>query len=254
MKEVSVIVPNFNSGFYLRDAVLSLLAVGDPDLEILVVDDGSTDGSIESIREFPVRVIEQENRGVAAARNAGVRASVGEFITFLDSDDILVAEGLSLRREYLRRNQEEWAVGGVPSTLIDGNAALIVDLFDKMTDRFEFPLLLDMDFYRRGNFFPVGSWAYLYRRGVFEKVGPYDESLRIGEDCDLHFRLLQKRRIPVLAVPVIHRRVHAGNVSLQASERGPFVLRGEAIEAVKKINAKYGLEAGEPLPWETPYL
>src|SRR5581483_12146947 len=89
MPEVSVIIPTYNRRDFVREAIASVLAQAYQDFEVIIVDDGSQDDTHAVIQEFPgVRYIYQENRGVSAARNRGVTVSQGEFLAFLDSDDI----------------------------------------------------------------------------------------------------------------------------------------------------------------------
>jgi glycosyltransferase involved in cell wall biosynthesis len=87
--KVSVIVPTYNRGWILREALDSILSQDYPDVELIVVDDGSTDDTASILRGYDtaLSVIRQPNRGVSAARNAGIGAATGEFIAFLDSDD-----------------------------------------------------------------------------------------------------------------------------------------------------------------------
>ncbi|MEQ1917842.1 MAG: SDR family oxidoreductase, partial [Elusimicrobiota bacterium] len=94
MTALSVIVPVYNAGAFLKIALDSILAERLPGLEVIVVDDGSTDGAISEISHLPVRVVRQKNRGEAAARNAGVKASTAPFVTFLDADDLLTPGAL----------------------------------------------------------------------------------------------------------------------------------------------------------------
>ena len=91
MAVLSVVVPAYNAGSHLKQAVDSLLAQRLPGLEIVVVDDGSTDGSLALLTGLAVRIVRQARKGEAAARNAGVKACTAPCVTFLDADDRLVA-------------------------------------------------------------------------------------------------------------------------------------------------------------------
>lgn len=96
--EISVIVPFYNREGYIQEALESILCQDFEDFEVIAIDDGSTDRSAQIVKEFtqiPINLISQENQGAAAARNAGVRAARGRFITFLDSDDLWVPNKLS---------------------------------------------------------------------------------------------------------------------------------------------------------------
>ncbi len=106
-EQISVVVPVYNSEPFLRKTVAAVQAQTDPDFEILLVNDGSTDGSLEVCRELEkcdprIRVISQENQGLSAARNAGVLAARGEYISFVDSDDLVYPDML----EHLRGGME----------------------------------------------------------------------------------------------------------------------------------------------------
>lgn len=253
MGSLSVVVPAYNAGAYLKAAVDSLLAEL-PEFEIVVVDDGSTDASVDAIERLPVRLVRQKNAGEAAARNAGVRAASGRFVTFLDADDLIAPGGLAPRLAFLEENPAERAVGGLPLRLIDGRGAAIADVFEKMSARWPFPLRLSEAFYRAGSFFPVSCSLYLYRREVFDEVGGYDESLSIAPDCDFHFRLLRRFSIQVLKIPTFIRRLHGGNLSLAGSGAKGIAFRPEVVSAVRAINQRYGLDPKDIAPWELDYL
>lgn len=252
MSVLSVVVPAYNAGGFLRTAVDSLLAEGLPGLEILVVDDGSTDGSAEALAPLPVRLIRQKNRGEASARNAGVRAASSPFVTFLDADDVLTPGALSSRLRFLSERPEESAAGGLPSRLIDEEGRVAAEVFARMAAKHAFPLRLSGSFYRSGAFFPVSCSLYIYRREVFDRVGLYDESLPAAPDCDFHFRLLKSAEIPVLKVPVFDRRLHGSNLSLTGAGRPAF--RPEILETVRAINRRHGFEPKQISPWEAEYL
>jgi len=87
---VSVIIPAYNCADYIADSIKSALEQDYPNKEIIVIDDGSTDGTVDALSSFDgeITLIQQQNAGSAVARNAGIKAAKGEFIAFLDSDDI----------------------------------------------------------------------------------------------------------------------------------------------------------------------
>ncbi len=249
MAMVSVVVPAYNAGSYLKNAVDSLLLEPIPGLEIVVVDDGSTDGSTDAVQNAAVRVVHQPNRGEASARNVGVRSSSAPFVTFLDADDVIVPGALSSRLEYLIANPEDSAVGGLPSRLIDENGRVAAEVFSRMAAKLRFPFRLTDAFYREGNFFPVSCSLYVYRRETFDRIGFYDETLPVAPDCDFHFRLLKTASIPILPVPVFDRRMHRGNLSLAGAS-----FRPEIVETVRAINRRHGFDPKEIAPWEREYL
>lgn len=254
MAELTVVVPAYNAGRYLKPAVDSLLAQDLAGLEIVVADDGSSDGSVSALEGLPVRVVRQKNKGEAAARNAGIRASTAPFVTFLDADDIMVPGALSSRLEYLTSHPAECAVGGLPSRLIDERGHAAGEVFARMSAWHSFPFRLNDAFYRAGGFFPVSCSLYLYRREVFDGVGFYDETLPAAPDCDFHFRLLKTASIPILPVPVFDRRIHGANLSLAGADARSMAFRPEILEAVRAINRRHGFDPKEIVPWELDYL
>ena len=251
---VSVVLPAYNAGPFLRQAVLSVLTDKTLDLEAIVVDDGSTDESLSSISDLPVRVVRQNNLGEAAARNAGVRAAEGSFVTFLDGDDILAPGGLAPRLEFLEANPGAWAAGGLPSALIDERGARLAEVFERMKAKLEFPLTLTHKFYAAGGFFPVSCSLYLYRREVFASAGPYDETLAAAPDCDFHFRLLGLTEIPVLAIATFERRLHANNLSMAGDRTRDLAFRPDILEAIRLVNRRHGMNPADVTPWELEYL
>ena len=251
---VSVVLPAYNAGAFLRPAVLSVLADMTEGLEAIVVDDGSTDGSLSSIADLPARVVRQKNLGEAAARNAGVRAASGAFVTFLDGDDLLAPGGLAPRLDFLDAHPDAWAAGGLPSSLIDERGGRLAEVFERMKAKLEFPFVLTRELYRAGGFFPVSCSLYLYRREAFARAGSYDETLAAAPDCDFHFRLLGMTEIPVLAVPTFERRLHASNLSMAGDRRQELVFRPDILEAIRLVNRRHGMNPADFTPWELEYL
>jgi glycosyltransferase involved in cell wall biosynthesis len=254
MTTLSVIVPVYNAGAFLKAALDSILAESLPGLEILVVDDGSTDDGIAKISHLPVRVVRQKNRGEAAARNAGVKAATAPFVTFLDADDVMAPGALSSRLNYLSSHPGEGAVGGFPSRLLDERGHVVAEVFARMAAKHAFPFRLNDAFYRQGNFFPVSCALYLYRREVFDRIGLYDETLPVAPDCDFHFRALKTMDIPMLKVPLFDRRIHENNLSLAGAGTRSLSFRPEILESVRAINRRHGFDPKDITPWELEYL
>ena len=256
MSELSVVVPAFNAGAFLRSAVDSLLCERLPGLEIVVVDarSGSTDGSVESLAGLPIKVMRQPGRGEANARNAGVAAATGAFVTFLDADDLMTPRALAARLEFLKARPAESAVGGLPSRLIDARGGVVAEVFARMAAKYTFPFRLSDAHYRSGAFFPVGCSLYLYRRELLARVGPYDENPALVPDCDFHFRVLKLAEIPILALPVLDRRFHDGNLSLAGAGTSAMKFRPEILAAVRETNRRHGFSPKEIVPWEAEYL
>ena len=173
----------------------------------MVVDDGSTDDTARVASSFAdarVRYVFQDNRGLSAARNTGIRHARGSFLTFLDSDDLFLPEKLSL---LLGRFEKDAALGFVAgqAVLIDEHGRPIGEIFDRGLPEDTSALLL-------GNPLHVGS--VLLRREWQERVGFFDESLRSYEDWDLWLRLA-KAGCPMgwVARPVSLYRFHRAQMT-----------------------------------------
>ena len=207
MSTVSVIIPAYNQGNYLGEAIQSVLDQTYPEFEILVVDDGSTDNTADIVHSFDdVRIyyIYQENRGLSASRNTGIRNSKGEYLTFLDSDDLFLPEKLTLLTSELIKKPE---VG-----FVAGQAIPINEHGQRVGKIFDTPLPKDPSRLLMGNPLHVGS--VMLRRCWQEKVGYFDEGLRSYEDWDLWLRLgLAGCKMEWIPKPVSLYRFHTAQMT-----------------------------------------
>jgi hypothetical protein len=184
MQLVSVIIPSYNQGLFLKEALNSVLAQTYQNFEIIIVDDGSTDNTAELVRSFSdprICYIYQENRGLSSARNSGVRQAHGSFLTYLDSDDLFLAEKIELLVAEMVANPELGLIAG-QAVPIDEKGRRIGKIFNRRLVADPAKLLL-------GNPLHVGS--VLIKRDWQDKAGFFDESLRSYEDWDMWLRLLR---------------------------------------------------------------
>ncbi len=213
---VSLIVPVFNRRVFLRPAVESLLREGIDSLEILVVDDGSTDGALEEVEDLPVTCLRPTgNHGVSFARNIGLQAAHGEWIAFLDSDDILAAGGLRWRLEWAAKNPGEGAVGGV----VAGNIDALGRALPRLHSPYCPPEYLTLDYLQPGRRVVMHCGLYLYRRELLRRVGFFDEKLAVGEDQDFNLRVLKCSAIRMFQRPVFFYRVHSDSLTAGHDQR-----------------------------------
>jgi len=185
---VSVVIPCFDQAHYLGEAIESVLAQTTPPAELIVVDDGSDDNSFEVAGRYPsVLRQRQSHRGVAAARNAGLAASSGDQLLFLDADDRLLPQALEIGAEALRRRPQVAFVSGAPRD-IGANGARSSGLRQPLVTQDHYLHLLESCFIWSGS-------SIVFRRSAIEAVAGFDESLAAGDDYDLYLRLA--RRFPV---------------------------------------------------------
>jgi glycosyltransferase involved in cell wall biosynthesis len=175
---VSVIIPTYNRGGMIRDAIASVLNQDFKDFELIVIDDGSTDDTPAILETFgrAIRIVRQANRGVSAARNQGIALASGKLLTFLDSDDLWLPQKLARQVHFFNTNadalicqtEEIWIRNGVRV-----NPKKRHHKFSGMI--FEASLALCL----------VSPSAVMSRRALFDAVGLFDEALPACEDYDL---------------------------------------------------------------------
>jgi glycosyltransferase involved in cell wall biosynthesis len=208
--KVSVVIPTYNRRTYITQAVDSVLSQTLRDLQIIVIDDGSTDGTGELLdRVYGDRILHlgQRNAGASAARNAGIQRARGDYLAFIDSDDLWLPHSLERRVELLEQHRE---LGGVSSQLWIVDEA--GERLGRRPFRHERPGGV-MDF-RTVLLEPcMDPTSSLYRRRWVEDAGRFDPSIRHGEDWDLSLRIAAKHPLAFIAEPLACRRVAGGRVS-----------------------------------------
>ena len=221
---LSLVIATYNHGRYLAAALDSVLAQTRP-TEIIVVDDGSTDDTPAVLARFAprVRVHRQDNRGLSAARNAGVELARGDYIGFLDADDVIAPTKLDKQAAVLDADpQVGWTYCDVRiADEVTGESRLASERFrypGRRLDGWLFPELV------RGNFMPV--MAPLVRRAALAAAGEFDARLTPMEDWDLWLRLSLVAEARYLAEPLATYRVRAAGVSRDRTrmERGRFLV------------------------------
>lgn len=192
---ISIVIASYNYGRFLGEAIESALSQTLPPIEVVVVDDGSTDDSREVARRYPVRLIEQGNAGVSAARNRGAREAKGDFLVFLDADDILEPEYLARAWDALRTAPPNVAYAYTQMQYFGDRTGIY------KAGPFSRKRILE------GNLVNVSA---LMRRADFDAVGGFDEACKLGlEDADLWVRFLAQGKIGVFVPePLLRYRRH----------------------------------------------
>lgn len=212
---VTIIVPVYNTGAYLSPCLESLIAQTHRDLEIILVDDGSTDGSGAICDDFArrderIKVIHQKNSGVSSARNAGLENASGTYLTFVDADDGLVPHGLETALRYLRENDADMVTYGWKRHFMeDGRTEPCAEPFLSTRDISNVLGRVLTDYSACGGGYP---WNKLWRvRGA---VPRFDPELYYFEDLEWVVRmLLQTESIVVCPECLYDYRIHSASIS-----------------------------------------
>lgn len=212
MTRVSIVIPTYNRADMILTALESVLAQTFSDWEAIIVDDGSQDDTravVSAVKDERVRYIFQANKGLPGARNTGIRASTGEYVAFLDSDDAFLPDKLAWQVPRLDAEPDLCLVAG---GYIEVDATL--QPIRELRPWEKYPHM-DLPAWVRACLFCPGS--PLTRRSWLERAGLFDESMRYVEDWDLWLRMASLGcRMAWLEQPVYLYRIHASNMVRQA--------------------------------------
>jgi glycosyltransferase involved in cell wall biosynthesis len=189
--KVSVIIPTYNYAHFLPEALNSVLDQTYKNFEVIIVDDGSTDNTKDVLKSFlndqRIRYIYQENSGLPATRNRGIKESKGQFVAFLDSDDVWLPAKLE-KQILLFDNDEEIVLVYCGAEFIDVDGERIPDPGYKPIPGATYKDLLYVNWV-------IGSGSsVLIRKSVFGEAGFFDESLTGLDDIDMWIRILRNRK------------------------------------------------------------
>jgi glycosyltransferase involved in cell wall biosynthesis len=204
---ISVIIPTYNRGWILKEAIDSVLAQDFRDFELIVVDDGSTDDTGQILEAYgqDLTVYRQPNRGVSAARNRGIAAATGRLIAFLDSDDLWLPRKLSTQVDFFNSN---------PDAVINQNEESWIRNGVRVNPKTRHHKISGMIFERSLGLCLVSPSAVMMRRSLFDEVGLFDEDLPACEDYDLWLRLSWRYPVHLIETPLIIKRGgHADQLS-----------------------------------------
>jgi len=206
---VSVVIPCYNQAHFLGDAIESVLSQSYRNFEVVVVDDGSTDDTPRVASGYAsedprVRLVRQQNRGLAGARNRGLAESKGEYVVFLDSDDRLLEEALAVGIRELKSHPGCAFVSGICRKITaDGSVVPEWEQFRVRDDPY-------LELLRTC---PVYVPTVMYRSSVFDAVGNFDTSYKAAEDYDLYYRILERFPVYCHETLVAEIRRHDANMT-----------------------------------------
>jgi Glycosyl transferase family 2 len=233
--EVSIVLPVYNAAAYVAEAVGSILAQTFGDFELLLVNDGSTDGSrdvLASFKDERVRILDQENRGLVATLNRGVREARAGWVARMDADDVSLSGRLAAQVQHLRRNPEIGLLGGFVSTIDEGGRVL--------ADVVPFPETHEQIWASIGR----RPWVMchptvVFRRDLALEAGLYDPAYRHAEDAEFFARFMTRHRAANLPEVVLRYRLRPDAVCGAFKEHG----RVNAVLVAKVIDR---WKPGEP--------
>ena len=235
MERVSVIIPAYNAANFIEETVDSALAQTHHDLEVIVVNDGSTDDTGDRLRRYGsrIQVLELANGGVSRARNEGVAVATGSWLAFLDADDLWAPTKLE---QQLTHRDAPWcftdrynmgAYGALPKRYSESIPMRGGDIFEA--------LMLD------GNFITLST--VLLRRSVFEESSGFFPELHGTADFDLWLRIAERHPIAFCPEPLVSYRFHPGGMSNNYLKMGR--------ERHQVITRALALDRGRRLDWRT---
>jgi len=197
---ISAIIPTYNRGWILKEAVDSVLAQTFCEFELVVVDDGSIDNTLEILSGYKkdrIRIIQQDNKGVGAARNRGATASAGQYIAFLDSDDIWMRDKLSVQAKFFTDH---------PEAMICQTDEIWIRRGIRVNPKKRHKKPTGMIFEPSLDLCLVSPSAVMMKKSLFDEMGGFDESFRVCEDYDLWLRINCKYPIFLVDRPLIVKR------------------------------------------------
>jgi glycosyltransferase involved in cell wall biosynthesis len=249
---VAVIIPTFNHARFLDDAISSVVAQTRPADEIIVVDDGSTDDPAAVVARFPgVRLIRQQNRGLSAARNTGLRSCATSHVVFLDADDRLLPIALQAGLNHAARRRDCALVYGGYCTFFDDGKPRESDKSALAKQQgggglaFAGGSATHLEFLR-SNLIAVPA-TVLYRRECVIEEGGFDETLHACGDYDLYLRMARRHGVANYPVVVAEYRRHMENMSnnhLMMLREVLFVLRQHEIRIIPNVSERVALRDG----------
>jgi glycosyltransferase involved in cell wall biosynthesis len=235
-KLVSAVIPTYNYGRFVAEAVDSVLAQGYRDREVIVVDDGSTDDTRQRLAPYldRIRYIYQDNRGLSAARNAGIGAARGEYVALLDSDDVWHPRKLELQMRYLAEHPD---VGLLAAAHVMDRSAGWAAVDGPPADA-AVPATLD-ELVMFARFAPS---SVVIRKDCFDAVGLFDTALRSAEDRDMWIRIADRFPVVKLDLPLIFYRVHGASMSNAAArmEENELKVLRKAFTGIRSLRWRLG--------------
>jgi len=271
---ISVVIPFTGNPDFLEQAISSAIQQTFPHFEILLIDNlakkDAVDCALFWVRKYPekIRIVSEQKKGAAAARNCGIRESRGEFVAFLDSDDRMKPDRLSTQWELLRDNPEISLVGSWKDSISpDGKTVLEMDVKPQVPKWASILFRDDLRFSEDPLFEPQTS-TFFFRKETSLRIGLFDENFDPFwlEDTDFVLRMYQQGQVSILSQSLIEYRTHSTQDELQRiydfkniENHGLFFeklkrtyldrRKSRVFEKFKKLSSRWLREAGTKIAW-----
>lgn len=228
---VDAIIPAFNAVAYLEETIRSVAAQTLRPDHLIVVNDGSRDATLVLLKALQgqlgsawLRIIDQDNAGLSAARNAGIRASTADYVALLDADDLWVPEKLAMQVALIQSSTEVPGLVYCDYTLIDEAGRFLPP--EQCQDKIS-PTIRGRawEALRDGNYIAGSGSAVMIRRALFDEVGYFDTAMRSTEDWDMWLRLAERTTFDFVEKPLVHIRRHAASMQTDPIK----MLEGELV-------------------------
>lgn len=272
--KVSVIIPTYNRAHLVSEAINSVLNQTYQDFEIIVVDDGSTDETHEKLKPYQdkIKYVYVKNGGTAYARNVGMKMAKGEYITFLDSDDLYYPHKIKIQANFLDKYNdiamvytelsafdsnmlwEEFHLKKYHESAYKNNDVTYEDIFSETISISAAGLNIEKWGNRKiyiGNIFDkyfqnliVFTNSVMFRRKILETIGMQDEQYWLFEEYDFVLRITKHYRVAFIDVPTYKLRYHSDQISSTKRSDGPQVLINKQRNLLE-IAEKHGLYDGD---------
>ncbi len=226
MPTVSVIIHTFNNEKFIAETVESVLKQTYNDYEIIVVDDGSEDGTRNALLPYmqDIRYHYKENGGIASAKNAGISLCNAEFVAFLDHDDLWVPDKLKIQMEHFNNNPQVGLVYAKYTSFRDGKELRTKP--EKGYSGWIFKELLSKSF--------IQTSTVMVKRECLDAVGPYDESFTLGDEYDMFLRVAKRFQCSFVDKELTRYRIHDRNAS-----KDDLLFNKENLRVFKKVYKGY---------------
>jgi glycosyltransferase involved in cell wall biosynthesis len=244
-------MPNFNNSAYISPAIRSILSQSYSDLELIIVDDGSSDSSLDIIREFAAQdsrivLLEMAHGGLVRALNAGVRHARGQFIARMDADDISFPERIEKQVAFLRHSPDVVAVGSWAIFICPAATPLYAQASFSEHDRI-------LDELRKGHGSALIHPTVMIRTETVSAIGGYREVMTYSEDYDAYLRLAEVGKLANIPEPLLLYRVHPKSVSHSSRmQQHAFVIRAIQDAAARRPDLWGDSDISEFAPFSTP--